>query len=305
MFRKTLSYCMLAVFFAAQAAAQNHNRQNPVFTFDASIDQVDKLVEGPNDVLASAFVMGTTSEVKARFEWRNDAGGRTFLDPFLRFDAFPEAKTPQVLILGVFAEHRQKLTYNENVQLRARAGLEYSRNAFSRITLQAALNIRHDKANTSQVMVRYRYRDQDDAQTFGGFDQHEMYMSFRRTWKPDHELFTRVSSLIYCDFRQAEERRFDYLEVGTRLQIRVEPQQNWRLTATAKGFVRQYGDNFSTTRNILRHDQRLSIDVGARYEVDARQNIRGTLGWVTNRSNIKTRAFSGATFRLEYAIDLN
>jgi hypothetical protein len=303
MYKTAFSLVVLAIFLGASVSAQGLTPRDTIYTFNTAIDRVDKLVDGSNGVLAAEHVTRMTTEAKARFAWRDDAGSQLFVEPFVRRTHFQTVEDD--FNFGVFAEFRHQLSDNEKGQLRWRAGLEQSQDTFTRFTSQVMLNTRHSKSLTSQSTLRYRYRDQNDAQTFSGFDQHELLMSFQQVWKPADGPVNRISNKVYGDFRQADADQFDYAEFGIALQARYEPQRDWALTAKAKGFVRQYGDAFSSDYNFARQDRRLTVDLEARYDLGGGQTILGAAGWATNRSNIKTRAFSGATFQLAYEIDLN
>jgi hypothetical protein len=107
---------------------------------------------------------------------------------------------------------------------------------------------------------------------------------------------------FYGDFRDAEANRFDYNEIGARLQVRYEPRDKWRITGRLKAYARDYKGSFSTDFYFARSDRRLAVEVDVRYQIDDNAHVFGAFGWEVNRSNIAIRDFSGPTFRLGVSV---
>jgi hypothetical protein len=303
MFKIIYGLIAIAFFGGTSLHAQGLKPHDTILTFESSIERVDTLVERPTGVLASQYVISETIEAKARFEWRNDAGAQFFVEPVLSVNHYPLVEDDHYF--GVFAEFRHQLAFNDKMQLRWRGGVEQSHDTFTRFAAQLTLNTRASETRASQVILRYRFRDQDEAKTFSGYDQQEYFVAFQQVWMPIDSDFTQISGKVYADVRHADAMRFNYAELGAHLQVRLEPEPAWTVTATAKGFVRHYGDAFSTSYNFARQDRRLTIDLEASYDFGNGQTIAGAVGWGGNRSNVDIRDFSGATFRLEYAMQLN
>jgi hypothetical protein len=297
MLKGIFSFILLNLLAVIPASAQHFIPREPSFTFRTSIDRVSKLTENPSGVLASGLIPRLTTQAKAQFEWRNGQGHRIFIDPFVRFNHFPT--NVDEFIFGVFVQYRHSLPSNDKIELRWTAGFERSQDIYDRATLQLKLKTRHNKSSFSQATLRYRYRDQDDAKTFVGFDQHELYASFAQTITPSKGPIKRVTGKIYGDVRQADAARFDYTEVGAQVNVRFDVHQDWKLIAKANGFVRQYRSDFLTS-DVSRRDQRMSVGLEVRYDLGAKQTISGTIAFEKNRSTIQSRAYSGGVFRLEY-----
>ncbi len=303
MFSKCFSTFVIATLAMTSAYAEKSNLQDPVYSFSAKIDQVDKLVEDPMGVLAAEHVTRMSLETKARFRWRFDGKKHLFVEPFLRKSTFDRVEDE--LVLGFFAEYRHPLANNVKIQLRWRSGLELKDDVFTRVAAQVALNTRHTSSRTSRVTARYRYRDQNETKTFSGYDQHEAFVSFQQIWKPTRGNVSRVAGMVYGDFRQAEAVEFDYAEIGVRLNARFEPHRDWDLTAFAKAFIREYDGKFSSDYDFARRDKKLSVGLEAKYQIDKKQSLAGALGWEVNQSNVDIRSYSGPVFRLQYVRKFN
>lgn len=303
MFRKILGFSLVATFVATAVSAQEFSQRKPVYTFRAMIDQDDELIEGPTGALVAKLVTRMTAEAKARFEWRDGTGKQLFVEPFIRIRHYPRAEDEQNL--GIFGEFRYPMAHNDKMQLRWRGGIEQKQDIYERVTLQVALNTRHSKSHTSRANLRYRYRDQDEAKTFDGYDQHEMFVSFQQAWMPAKGGINRISGMVYADVRHADAEQYDYTEIGARLKVRFYSHKDWAWTAFAKGFVREYVGNFSTDYDFARRDKRLTVDLEARYDLGQLRSLVGAVGWEENRSNVETRSFSGAVLRLEYTMQFN
>jgi hypothetical protein len=303
MFGKCPGIFILATFAMTPAVAQQSGIQDPVYSFSAKLDQVDKLVEGPTGVLAAEHVTRMSLEAKARFKWRFDGQKQLFVEPFLRQSTFDPVEDE--LAFGVFAEYRHPLGGNDKIQLRWRAGLEVTHDVFKRVTAQVVLDKSNISSRTSRVTARYRYRDQNDEKTFVGYDQHEAFVSFEQVWKPAKGSISRVSGMVYGDFRQADAAEYDYAEFGARVNVRLDPHQDWDVMAVAKAFVREYDGNFSSDYDFSRRDKKLAVALEAKYHIDKKQSLAGAFGWEINQSNVDIRAYSGPVFRLQYEMKFN
>ena len=303
MFSKCLSIFILATLAVAPAYAQKSNFQDPVYSFSVKVDHVDKLVKDPMGVLNAEHVTRMSLETKARFKWRFDGKKQLFVEPFLRKSIFDRVEDE--LALGVFAEYRHPLANNDKIQLRWRGGLELTHDVFNRVTAQVTLNTRHTSSRTSRVTARYRYRDQNEEKTFSGYDQHEALVSFQQVWKPAKGSVSRVTGMLYGDFRQADAAKFDYAEIGARVNVRFEPHRDWSLTAFAKAFVREHDGKFSSDYDFARRDKKLALGLEAKYHIDRKQSLDVAFGWEGNQSNVDIRSYSGPVFRLQYVRKLN
>lgn len=301
---KRIFYGLIAFGFliAPSALAQEFTQRDPVFTFSTGIETTPKLVDSPDDGLIMQHVHRLTTEAEAHFEWRDDAGRKLIVRPFLQKNHY--AAVEDELQFGLFAEFRHPVFQDQKSELRWRGGAEHSHDVFTRTTLQATLNTRHDTVHSSQATLRYRYRNQDDARTFSGFDQHEIYASFQQTYFPELADVKRISGTFYGDLRQAAEAQFDYTEFGARMTIRFAASEEWDVTAKARGFIRDYRSKSSGT-GVARRDERIALAIEAKYDLGDMQNLLGGIGWEANQSSLSTRTFSGPVVRIEYSAKFN
>ncbi|WP_179378204.1 hypothetical protein [Jannaschia marina] len=296
----------MAALLAQQAGAQGFVAGDPTYAFTMEARTEDEVVEGPGGLFRTERLGAVEARLSARYRWRDDAGREIFVDPFVTATGFPSERDLDELTVGVFAEYRTDLPGQERLQLRLRGGVEHKTaffdSVFNRITLQAVLNLRQDGGRSTQFGLRYRYRDQNDAETFAGFDQHEYLLSLRHAWRPERGPFDQIAATVYAEFRRAEADRFGYDELGLRLQGRYDSSDDWRITARLAAFARDYGGPFSATYPFARQDRRLQGEIEARRDLGNGRSVFGAIGLERNGSNIPIRRYSGATLRLGYAI---
>ncbi len=295
------------VLLSAPAAAQEFTPRDPVFTFDSFLGTSNEVIRRSDGVFASKLITSLNSVLKARYQWRNPAGDQIFLEPSVSLSNFPIDRSANALKFGLFGEYRHRLERNEKLQFRAKVGVEHSNDVFdtrfNRLTLQSDLNIRHDKKNSELLRLRYRYRDQNEAETFDGFDQHELLASFGHSWRFGNDGPLELIALTgYGELRRAEASRFSYNELGLRLQLRYALENDWKVTGRFKAFARDYKSSFSSLYDFNRSDRRLEAEVELSKALKTGSVVYGAIGWQENNSNVPVRAFSGATIRLGYRI---
>lgn len=210
-----------------------------------------------------------------RLEWKTTAQYQFDLD---------EARKWQLRLQGEYTHNRSR---DEVVFDRVRAG--------------ALLRYRHDAMHATRARLRFGYRDQNDA-LFTGFDQAEYLLEIGHDWRPKKDR-TNLSVTAYTELRRADADKFSYDEFGLRLAYRHPVSDDFELTGRLSGFVRDYGDAFSST-DPTRHDKRLQVQVDGAYKLSDRASLVGYLGWETNSSNIAVRDYSGPLVGIQFKINL-
>ncbi|MBY5933247.1 DUF560 domain-containing protein [Tateyamaria omphalii] len=290
------------------AEADPFEARDPSWVARGYIDTTDRIVDQGNSSVASELLYGPILELNGRYEWRNDRGGRIFVDPLAVTRLFPDDSDVNDLRVGLFGEYRFRPDQSENTEFRLRTGVErttsFPDERFRRYTLQGAVNVRHDRRQTSTFTLRYRYRDQNEEATFDGFDQDEYLGSWRRTWQPEGSAIELIALTPYFDIRDADARKFSYDEVGIRLQARYRVSEDVTLTGRARMFKRDYKDSFSNAFDFERSDDRFGVELEWRKTYPAGRALFGAIGWEENRSNVPVRAFSGVTVRFGFEITL-
>ncbi|GGX51131.1 hypothetical protein GCM10007385_19630 [Tateyamaria omphalii] len=290
------------------ALANTFEARPPEFTLRGYIGTTDRVTDRGNDTVATELLIGPILEINGRYEWRNDAGDRIIVTPFLTTKLFPDDSDVDELRLGVFGEYRFNSSMFERTQYRLQAGLEtsndFSNERFRRYSLRASVNIRDEQRRSSTFSLRYRYRDQNEENTFDGFDQHEYLGSLRYSWSPNIDGLELIAVTPYFDIRDADAAKFSYNEFGVRFQARYRLADDLTLTGRAKAFVRDYKDSFSNAFDFERSDDRWALEVELRKTTRNGGALFGAIGWEDNQSNVPVRDFSGVTVRVGYEITL-
>lgn len=290
------------------AVADTFEAREPEFTVRGYLGTTDRVTDQGNNPVATEILVGPVLEVDGRYEWRNAGGDQLFLEPVLTTKLFSSDRDVDELLLGLFGEYRFRASQFERTQFRLRAGIERSSSLpderFTRYSLRGSVNVRHENRQSSTFSLRYRYRDQNEAATFDGFDQNEFLGSLRHAWSLEGGALELIAITPYFDIRDAEDRRFSYDEFGVRVQARYRLADDLTLTGRARAFVRDYKDNFSPDFDFERSDDRVSFGVELRKSFDTGGAVFGAIGWDDNRSNVSVRDFSGVTFRIGFEMVL-
>jgi len=299
-------YIIASTFlFSHQAYALELQKKKPLLSFSSYIGNSDEVTSRSDRSFATELLTGLHTKASARFEWRGNDGDRFYLIPTLGTSLYSSNKNLDEATFGVFGEYRHNLKTNKAIQLRFRGGLEHSNNLFeskfNRLTLQSTTSVKYNKRQSTQFTLRYRYRDQNDAQTFSGFDQNELMASLRHAWRPNKSKITLITTTLYGDIRRAEAERFSYNEIGARFQTRYIPRENWTITGRLKAYARDYQDTFSSTFSLDRSDRRVTAEIEAKYKLKSGHSIFGSIGWDQNNSNVRIRDFSGLLFKVGYS----
>lgn len=306
--RKPAAVALLIASMGSSAAANSFEARPPEFTFRGYIGTTDRVTDRSNDTAATELLTGPILEIDGRYEWRNEAGHRIIVTPFLITKLFPDDSDVDELRLGVFGEYRFNSSMFERTQYRFRAGIEtsndFSVERFRRYSLRASVNIRDAQRRSSTFSLRYRYRDQNEEDTFDGFDQHEYLGSLRYAWSPGIDGFELMAITPYFDIRDADATKFSYNEFGVQLQARYRLADDLTVTGRARAFVRDYKDNFSNAFDFERSDDRWALEVELRKTIKEGGAFFGAIGWEDNQSNVPVRDFSGVTVRVGFEITL-
>lgn len=261
-----------------------------------------------SNVAQTELVDGPTVTLGARYTWRNEAGDRIFLDPSLTVRSVPGNGILDDYTAALFGEYRRDLAQFERTQLRLRFGVEhnnrFSEARFNRFTAQAAVNIRHENRRTTTYTLRYRYRNQNEGNSFAGFDQNEYAGNIRYAWSFRDRALEQLAVTPFFDIRDADADNFSSTQVGIRVQGRVRLADDLTLTGRANAFVRNFDDVFSPVFPVARRDRRTSAELELRKTFQNDAAIFGAIGLDNNNSNIPTRDFSGVTFRVGFELTL-
>jgi len=177
---------LLCTSATAPVAAQGFALEEANVRVRGAIGTTARVADQSSDIAQTELLTGPTLSALGRLRWRNDDGDELSLEAGLRTQAFPNNPEIDDLTASLFGEYRTDLESFENAQLRLRFGADrnsrFPEERFVRYTAQAALNLRSTGSPSSIYTLRYRYRDQNEDNSFDGFDQNEFFASARYAW---------------------------------------------------------------------------------------------------------------------------
>ena len=273
-----------------------------------AIGTTARVADQSSDVAQTELLTGPTLSAVGRLRWRNDARDELSVEAGLRTQAFPTNPEIDDLNLSLFGEYRTNLESFENAQLRLRFGIDrnsrFPDERFVRYSAQAALNLRSTSGPSSIYTLRYRYRDQNEDNSFDGFDQNEFFGSARYAWSFRDQALNQIAVTPFFDIRDADADNFDYTEVGVRMQARYRLDDDLNLIGRARLYARNYEDDFSAAFPVRREDRRITVEAELRKAFGGNRVVFAAIGLDDNRSNIDVRDFDGVTFRAGFEFTL-
>ncbi|MBT9383042.1 hypothetical protein KM176_04130 [Pseudooceanicola sp. CBS1P-1] len=202
----------------------------------------------------------------------HDRNSRTYLDA--------EAETVQPLALGVLSQLRYGL------ELREALDGDAAEQIYSRARVFGALRFTPAPRNILQLRLRLGYRNQDEGNTFQGYDQSEVLLDGMYLWAaPDKHRRLAVTS--WYEGRTADYDRFSYDEAGLRLVGRQDLSETLQLVGWLGGYARDYRDGG-------REDRRLTSAIGIETGLSDHSTLELYTGWERNNSTYADKAFEGA-----------
>jgi len=302
--------CIAAVILSGgtYATAETFGPPKTSLRLVGQLGTAARVVDQSSDIAATELRFSPSLSAQGRVEWQNADGRQIYLDPGITVNLFPSQTDLNEARLSLFGEYRFNLTPERDKQIRLRTGIErlnrFPDERFIRYTAQGALRVRHARGRSSIYTLRYRYRDQNEANSFDGFDQNELFGSVRYAWAPPQGRVEQIAVTPYFDLRDAEGQNFSYDEFGIRVQSRYRLRSDVTLNASARAFVRDYKDVFSAVFPIERNDTRTAFEVELRKAYSPDTSFFTAVGWETNRSNIPVRDYQGLTLRFGIEVTL-
>ena len=303
--------CLAGLFVSVSnhpVIAQGFERQSPELRFGAEIDTVAQVSDQSSDIAQLELFSTPTLSLSARFRWRNERGDQILLEPGVTVRSFAGGSELDDNNIFLFGNYTYNLPSIDRAQLRFRAGIErnarFPEERFLRYTAQAALNLRQDGGRSATYTLRYRYRDQNEGNSFDGFDQSQYLASARYSWFSRERPLELFAVTPFLDIRDADADNFASDALGVRVQARYRVEDDLTVTFRANALMRDFDDIFSAAFPVAREDRRISVESEIRKEVGENGSLFGAIGYESNNSNIAVRDYSGATFRIGYELSL-
>ncbi|WP_249689643.1 hypothetical protein [Stappia sp. WLB 29] len=177
---------------------------------------------------------------------------------------------------------RRQLRFN----LDATTALDPSDEVFSRLRIGGTYRMGVAPRQMFWTRLRYSYRDQNEENTFSGYDQSEWLGEFNYAWQSS-DWNWYVLATLYQEQRYADRDRYSYTENGIRMLARYRLNPETRIALRASGFARDYVGGG-------REDRRLRSTLGFEKSLNDAVTLEAYAGYVHNHSNDIQKAFSGA-----------
>tara|TARA_A100001391_G_scaffold108388_1_gene72795 strand:- start:13950 stop:14810 length:861 start_codon:yes stop_codon:yes gene_type:complete len=252
---------------------------------------------GPEDLrIETRFGYG----LEARRRFNGEAGRWTDLNLGVMREHFPQADNNDRLFYDASLSHAVPLAHPLWNQFRFQAEARHARDpgqeVFSRLRLAPALRMKPAARQILQLRARFGYREQNDANTFSGYDQSEYLLdAMHLWWAPDRAW--RTAGFLYLERRSADAERFSYEEVGARLAVRRRLDERAELVARTGVFTRHYDDDD-------RRDRRFRGTLGLEKALGERLTVNAYLGYQINLSTVSIKDYRGTLAGLQLRIAL-
>lgn len=232
------------------------------------------------------------------------SGDELRLGAELGLEGYPGASDLNRFGYGLTAEYRTDLSDAAQLRLSGSLDGKHDENGevFGRIRGGAMLRYREGREHLSWARLRLGYRDQNEANTFEGYDQGELLVELGHDWRPRGDRQALIGT-VYGDFRSADASQYSYQEYGIRLIARQPVRDDLEVSLRLNAFTRQYDDLFSATYPVDRHDERLRAVVQADYRLSEAVTLSGYAGWERNASNVPVRAYDGPVAGVVLTVD--
>ncbi len=156
---------------------------------------------------------------------------------------------------------------------------------FSRGRAGSALRLQLAPRTTLQLRVRGGYREQNDADTFRGYDQSELLLDGTYNWRSEDSA-NHITAIPYYERRDAEASKYSYDEFGIRFIGRHNLDEKLSLVLRANTFARDYDKG-------LREDDRLRVTLGSDWDVRENTTIGAFAGYERNWSTRADADYGG------------
>ncbi len=210
----------------------------------------------------------------------------------LRREHYPDVNGNDRQFMKGSLERRWDLAEEGRRQLRLQLdvthALDPSNRVFSRARISAAYRVALPERQVLQVRTRLGYRDQDEGNTFDGYDQLEFLTDISYSWQSSDWKWY-VLGATYHDRRNAQNDIYSYGETGARLLTRYRLTDKLTTSVRVGVFDRSYANDF-------RSDQRLQGAISLEYALADNLSIETYGGYIRNASNVSSKDHEGPIF---------
>ncbi|HEY6631014.1 MAG TPA: hypothetical protein VIZ90_06155 [Rhizobiaceae bacterium] len=207
-------------------------------------------------------------------------------------ERYPENADQNRLFFDANADYIVPLQMGKLRQLRFGLDLRHAHGddnwVYNRARFETAVRFQPAKRNTLQLRARLGYRDQNDVDTFPGYDQAEYLVDAQHNWRSEGGLW-RTTSIVYYEHREADLDFYTYNEAGIRLIGRHELTDVATLVGRTNAFVRDYADD-------LREDHRFRGTVGIDWDLGNEIVLESYVGYQRNESTLPEKDYGGGVF---------
>lgn len=159
---------------------------------------------------------------------------------------------------------------------------------FNRLRIGGALHMQPAKRHSLQLRTRLGYRDQNDQDTFRGYDQSEFLTDVAHNWRSENSRL-RTNVTLFAERRSADRDIYSYDELGLRLVGRYALSDRLELNARTVAFNRDYKQGG-------REDKRWRGTVGLIWAFSPKTALETYAGYQNNASTFAEKDYEGAVF---------
>jgi len=213
----------------------------------------------------------------------------------LSTERYPDNPRQNRLFFDAGGDYIIPLSQGALRQLRFGLELRHARNdddwVYNRGRVAAALRFQPAQRNTIQLRARLGYRDQNEEETFVGYDQTEYLLDVQHNWRSAEGMW-RTTSFLYFEHREADSINYTYNEGGVRLIGRRTLTETVSLVGRTNVHLRDY-------ENGIREDHFFRGTLGIDWDVGDGLIVSGFGGYETNDSTVLEKDYDGGIFGFE------
>jgi len=207
-------------------------------------------------------------------------------------ERYPENEDQNRLFFDAGTDYIVPLDKGSLRQIRFGLDLRHARNdgdwVYNRGRFDTALRFQPAQRNTIQLRARLGYRDQNEEETFPGYDQTEYLVDVMHNWRSAENLW-HTTSILYYEHRDADSISYTYDEAGFRLIARRGLTEVATLVGRTNAFVRNYEDG-------IREDHRFRGTLGIDWDLGNEIILEGYGGYQRNQSTVPEKDYGGGVF---------
>ena len=215
-------------------------------------------------------------------------------------DVFPADSNLNALRVRGEVQYRHALCKKNRCWLQAKVRYDRKRRdrvaLFNRQSGQIRFWRRQSKNIDGYVNFAFTNLNYNDLRLVG-FDQRTYRIELGQQWRPI-ERNARISVALIADKSDADDTRFDFKSIGARLLLEKKVAASSKIQLRYHWRMRDYDGSFGKEYLFARRDRKHQASIGYNRDLNSSLQIKSSLGWEGNQSNIRIRDYQGVAFRI-------